>query len=198
MSRVSGVAERIRLQVLSGELAPGRRVVEVHLAARMRVGRSTLREALRHLEGDGLLVSDPSGGMHVVALDEADLAATLEVRAALEGLAAGLAARRVAGGAVAGEALEAIEPLLERGEADLQADRQVHRALAALGANRLCQDALRPVWDRIVLAGAHGLAAARPAPGHRELLAAIAAGDEEEASTLARRHALAGAASAAH
>ena len=170
--------------ILGGELRPGERVVEVHVARRLGVERSALREALRRLEGEGLLVADDAGGMHVIVVDERELAATLELRAALEALSAGLAARRVSEGVVVPARLDELRALAEVSEPALTADRNFHRAVAAAGGNRLCRDTLNHVWDRLVLAG-H--VPAVPAE-HRELVAAIAAGDEEEASAVARRH----------
>src|SRR5919199_3259729 len=99
MSRVSGVAERVRVMILSGEIGLGEPVLDERLLARLGVGRVTLREALRRLEGEGLLVSGHSGAMRVVELDDCVLRETLEARAALEGLSAGLAARRFRDGA---------------------------------------------------------------------------------------------------
>src|SRR3954469_10681440 len=95
MTRVSGLAEPVRMLLLRGEVAPGERIPEVQRSERFRVARSTLREALRTLEGEGLLVANASGGMRVIALDAEAVGGLLEVRAALEALSAGLAARRV-------------------------------------------------------------------------------------------------------
>src|SRR5688500_11524757 len=100
MSRISGMAELLRLLILGGDLRPGERIVEVHVARRLGVERHALREALRRLEGEGLLVADDAGGMRVIEVDGSDLTATLELRAALEALSAGLAARRVREGEV--------------------------------------------------------------------------------------------------
>jgi DNA-binding GntR family transcriptional regulator len=196
MSRVSGVAELVRLLVLRGAIAPGERLVEVQLRERLRVDRRTLREALRRLEGEGLLVAGESGGMRVIRLDGEELTATLEVRAALEALSAGLAAGRVRDGRVARGAVAALEALAagedpsagSRGDA-LLADRAFHRGIDALAGNALCRDALNRVWDRLLVAAAP--VAGGPPEDHREILAAIVAGDAQEASALARRHVVA-------
>lgn len=189
MSRISGTAELLRLLILGGDIRAGERIVEVHVARRLGVERSALREALRRLEGEGLLVADDAGGMHVLTVDAQELADTLELRAALEALSAGLAARRVRDGDVAPRDLDHLETLADVTEPPLSADRNLHRAVAALGGNRLCRDALNHVWDRLVLAehvptGHHE---------HRELTAAILAGDEGEATAIARRHVLSAA-----
>lgn len=190
MSRVSGMVERVRLMVLRGELPAGARVVEVHLAERFDLGRSTLREVLRHLAGNGLLVANESGGMRVVRLDGEELAHTLQVRAALEALSAGLAAERVGRGEVSADALRGAVTAGGRSpEEALHADRRFHRAVDVLSGNRACQDALDRLWDRLVVATLRAPAGHADAD-HRELVAAIAAGDAEEASAIARRHVL--------
>jgi DNA-binding GntR family transcriptional regulator len=203
MSRVSGASELIRSMILRGEIPAGGRLPEAQLADRLRIGRSTLREGLRRLEGDGLLVANPSGGMRVVRLDDSELQATLHVRAALEALSAGLAAQRVKAGDAPPAALLDLRALTDaadagaagRREPAVLADRHFHRAVGALAANGPCHEALNRVWDRIMVA-----ASASSAPPHRAgprdhehrgLLAAIAAGAEDEASALARRHVLA-------
>jgi DNA-binding GntR family transcriptional regulator len=185
MSQVSGVAELVRLVVLQGEVRPGERLVEARLAERFRGSRAVVREALRRLEGEGLLVADESGGMHVIGLGEQELRETLEVRAALEALAAGLAAQRVRDGQATGADLRELEALAGAGPG-LEADRHFHRAVAALSGNGPCRHALDHVWDRLVIAD-------RPAStngGHGELVGAIANGDPGEAAAQARRHVL--------
>ncbi len=204
MSRVSGVAELVRAMLLRGELRPGRRVVELHLVELLHVGRSTVREALRKLEGEGLLTADHAGGMRVITVDAAQLEDILRVRVALEALGAGLAASAVREGRVAPGALRELGDLATAadaaargaaGGAALHADRHVHRAVTALGGCSPCSGPLEHVWDRIVMATADGVAepARIIAAGrdHDALLAAIAAGDAEDASAIARRHALA-------
>jgi DNA-binding GntR family transcriptional regulator len=198
MSRVSGIGELVRLMILSGELAPSERVIEVRLADQFGIGRAMLREALRRLEGDGLLVADDGGGMHVVRVGPAELEATLQVRAALEALSAELAAARVADGDAAPAALAELERLAAAADdarasgpppaAAVVADRHFHRAVDALGGNHQAREALNRVWDRIVLATIHA-GDGFDGPGHGELLAAILAGDAEEAAARARRHA---------
>jgi DNA-binding GntR family transcriptional regulator len=183
MTRVTGVAELVRVGVLRGDLAAGELLVEPKLAERLRVGRATLREALRLLEGRGLLVSH-DGSLYVPDMDEPALVATLQARSVLEALSAGLAAERVRDGR-AGDALGRLEVL-----AASEADRAFHRAVDDLGDNAACRDALDGIWDRLLLAEAQGVVRLRPGD-HAELTAAIAAGDAPDASELARRHVLA-------
>jgi DNA-binding GntR family transcriptional regulator len=193
MSRVSGIAEQLRLMILRGELRAGELLVEPELKERLRAGRFLLREAMRRLEGEGLLVGNDGGGLRVISLDGDDVAATLQVRATLEALSAGLAAERVRLGHARESALAELSALAEA--ESLVGDRHFHRAVATLGGNQQARDALNRLWDRLVLAAANDvpgtqrLAAANG--DHHELVGAITAGDDAAASALAARHALA-------
>ena len=84
----------LRELVLTGEIHTGQRVNEVELAHRMHISRGPLREAIRHLISEGLLVYVPHRGAHVRQADAAELYALFELRAALECAAARLAALR--------------------------------------------------------------------------------------------------------
>jgi DNA-binding GntR family transcriptional regulator len=202
MSRVSGLVERVRLMILRGEVPAGGRMVELLLVERFRTSRTTVREVLRQLEGDGLLIANADGGMQVVELSDDDLEDALRVRAALEELSAGLAAERLHDGRAPADALERLGALADAAdaaarsraaEAAVLADRNFHRALDALAANDPCHDALVRIWDRIVVATLQTATRPPAAAGrdHRRLLGALAAGDADEASAIARRHALA-------
>jgi DNA-binding GntR family transcriptional regulator len=200
MSRVSGVAERVRVMILSGELGLGEPIVDERLRERLGVGRGVLREALRRLEGEGLLVSSHSGAMRVVEIDRDGVRETVQARAALETLSAGLAARRFRDGAVAVGALRTLQTLADAADgaarsetavAAAMADRNFHRAVDALGANRSGQRALAAIWDRLILAEVHRLGGTpRVSSHHGPLLDVITAGNEAEAADAARRHVL--------
>jgi len=86
----------LRHAVISGALKPGTRVVEASLAAQLQVSRTPIRDALRRLESDGLLERAQGGGLEVAHVQPQDIDDIFQVRAALDGRAAELAARRVA------------------------------------------------------------------------------------------------------
>ncbi len=185
--------------ILRGEIAPGRRVIEVHLTQALHTSRSTLREALRLLEGRGLVVANHSGGMRVVELDEERLVDTLHTRAALEELSAAAAARRRRDGELGDEALRELGVLADAvaapmrsptAESAVLADRNLHLAISRLAGNRPCHEILDRLWDLLVLAATWSAEPAGRSQGHGDLLAAIRDGDEETAAGLARRHAL--------
>lgn len=86
--------ERLRLEMATGELPPGRRVREIDLADRFGVSRTPVREALKRLEADGLLVEVPGRGLTVAKPSLSEILDDYLIREVLEGLAARLAAER--------------------------------------------------------------------------------------------------------
>lgn len=77
----------LRRQILRGELKPGERLMEISLAKRLGVSRTPIREAIRKLEHEGLVVMIPRRGAHVAEITRQELNDVLEVRLSLEILA---------------------------------------------------------------------------------------------------------------
>ena len=89
------VFNTLRQAILRGEMEPGERLMEIQLAAKLGVSRTPIREAIRKLELEGLVVMVPRKGAEVAHITEKDMRDVLEVRSALEELAADLAMRNV-------------------------------------------------------------------------------------------------------
>lgn len=85
------VFNTLRQAILKGELRPGERLMEIQLAQRLGVSRTPVREAIRKLELEGLVLMVPRKGAEVAEITVKDLEDVLEVRAALEELAAKIA-----------------------------------------------------------------------------------------------------------
>ena len=81
------VFNTLRQAILKGELKPGERLMEIALAERLGVSRTPIREAMRKLELEGLVVMIPRRGAQVANITEKDLNDVLEVRIALENMA---------------------------------------------------------------------------------------------------------------
>lgn len=92
---VDKLASQLHARVLSGELPSGTRLRQEALAEEFGVSRTPVREALRKLQAGGLVDLQPNRGAVVRALSPREIRDAYEVRAALEALAAGLAAERV-------------------------------------------------------------------------------------------------------
>lgn len=89
------VFKTLRKAILKGDLKPGERLMEVDLASRMGVSRTPVREAMRMLELEGLVIMVPRCGARVAKISFKNLKDVLEVREALEELAITLACRRI-------------------------------------------------------------------------------------------------------
>lgn len=89
------VFQTLRQAILRGELEPGERLMEIHLAERLGVSRTPIREAIRKLELEGLVVMIPRRGAIVASITEKDLKDVLEVRRTLEMMAAEIACQRI-------------------------------------------------------------------------------------------------------
>ena len=85
------VFNTLRQGILKGELEPGERLLEVQLANRLGVSRTPIREAIRKLELEGLVVMIPRKGAAVAKISEKNLQDVLELRCALEELVMELA-----------------------------------------------------------------------------------------------------------
>ncbi len=89
------VFKTIRQAILTGELQPGERLMEIHLAQKLGVSRTPIREAIRQLELEGLVVMVPRRGAQVAHITEKSMSDVLEVRLALDELAVELACERI-------------------------------------------------------------------------------------------------------
>ena len=120
-SQTTRVLAKLRQLILSGELAPGTRIVEQMLVQRLNASRTPVRAALTRLDYEGLLEANPSGGYLIRGFSADDVADAIEARGSLEGLAARLAAERGLGSRQLRElreCLDGIDELLAKPEID--------------------------------------------------------------------------------
>ena len=89
------VFNTLRQAILRGELKPGERLMEIQLATKLGVSRTPVREAIRKLELEGLVLMIPRKGAEVADIVEKGLRDVLEVRKALEELSVRLACDRI-------------------------------------------------------------------------------------------------------
>lgn len=89
------VFNTLRYAILRGELKPGERLMEIQLANKLGVSRTPIREAIRKLELEGLVLMIPRKGAEVAEITEKSLRDVLEVRGSLEELAVDLACERI-------------------------------------------------------------------------------------------------------
>ncbi|WP_328459870.1 GntR family transcriptional regulator [Actinoplanes sp. NBC_00393] len=190
--------QELRRRIVSTELAPGQRLVERDLAAELEVSRIPLREALRLLEADGLVVLVPHKGALVSPFTPADVRDLFDVRESLEALAARLTAERRddAGLARLKGRLAAARAAAAAGDEDgvAAANAGFHADLVEMAANPLLSAMMRPLAART-----HWLFrltaqrdAAQQCAEHEELYAAISAGQASRAAELAHEHVASG------
>ena len=89
------VFNTLRDSILKGEMKPGERLMEIHLANKLGVSRTPIREAIRKLELEGLVTMIPRRGAEVAQITAKSLRDVLEVRQALDALAMELACERI-------------------------------------------------------------------------------------------------------
>ena len=177
--------ELLRARIVDGTIPPGERLVEITLSKHLQVSRGTLREALRHLEQEGLVVSDERGRMRVRTLTARDVVEVYDVRTALETTAAIHVAQSPDRDHHVAELRRCLEPLRAE-EAHLaetiEHDLEFHRRLCELSGNRTLLD----TWTHLLSRIRATIVAAGPsvAPGlatwkrHSVIVEAIAGGDE--------------------
>ena len=134
-----GAAERLRTMITSGELPPGMRLREVQLCEQLGVSRTPLREALRTLAAEGLVVPLPNRSMVVSEFNAPDIEDLYRVFGAIEGLAGELACARVTETQLAemGRLLSRMVDLHDRGERAeyMRINQQIHRMVVDIAAN---------------------------------------------------------------
>lgn len=89
------VFNTLRQAILTGEMKPGERLMEIHLANKLGVSRTPIREAIRKLELEGLVIMIPRRGAEVAQITWKNLKDVLEVRRALDVLAIEMACERM-------------------------------------------------------------------------------------------------------
>ena len=122
------VFKTLRQAILKGELEPGERLMEIQLADRLGVSRTPIREAIRKLELEGLVLMIPRKGAEVAKISEKSLRDVLEVRRSLEELAAELACQRMDAEALKDleDAQKAFIQAVESGETMTMAEADEH------------------------------------------------------------------------
>lgn len=188
------VRDQLRAMVITGELAPGTRLVEDRLAASLGVSRNPVREALQALAGEGFVELLPRRGAVVARVTRQQAEDLFDVRSSLEALAARLAARNAgpAGVARLREVLGQAREATERGELDLVAalNSDFHSTVVEIGGNDYLGLLVAPMARRVQWVFRASAAQRGPHSWqeHEGMVLAIAAGDEEHAEALARAH----------
>lgn len=190
------VFNTLRRAILTGQLKPGERLMEVHLASRLGVSRTPIREAIRKLELEGLVIMIPRRGAEVARITEKSLKDVLEVRRALDALSVELACDRITQEDINRllEACRAFERAVREGDASViaSADVALHDIIVeATGnvrlqqlVNNLSEQMYRFRFVYIKEESQHDNLIAE----HREIYESIVSRDKERAAAAARLH----------
>lgn len=195
-SRKQRVYRALRQLILTLALPPGRLLVESQLAARFRTSKTPVREALALLEQDGLVEIVPRRGVLVTSITVRDVRELFELRMALEGAAAQLAASRITA-----EELERLETLIARSQAVLTAgpprpgdrkvmqqlldtNREFHLTIARASGNARLARLVERTLDEMMRLIALGYELGQ----HVEILSALRTGDGEQARAMMVNH----------
>ena len=134
------VYEELKRQIMVGEIAPGTRMMEVDLADEMGVSRTPVREAIRKLEKEGLVTIEPRRGAYASDISAKDMVDVLEVRQDLEGMAAGLAAQKIAEGDILQlkDMTRRYKEAVEAGDIEeiIKQDEDFHKYIVGLSDNK--------------------------------------------------------------
>jgi DNA-binding GntR family transcriptional regulator len=186
--------EALRTAIISGQYRPGDHLGEEELAGRLGVSRGTVREALRHLQQEGLVTAGARGMLRVHSLSPAEIRELFQVRGALEGLAVTLliaSPTRDAAIARLRRALSDLDDPDHDFSAHIDADLGFHLLLCQLTGNSVLVDAWQHLEGRVritifsdnerhlnILSGGH----------HAPIVDAIEEGDAEQAVKILQDH----------
>ena len=186
--------ERVLAGIRTGDLRPGDRLTETDLATRLQISRTPVREAIRRLEADGLVVHVPRVGATIRTLDYSEVMELYEMRTVLEATAARMAAR-------AASDIEISE--LEEINADLAAavgdasrayelNRMFHETLAKAAKNRFLIKSMAALQKALLILGTSTLAdetrAREAVSEHEAVLGALRNRDGAAAEAAMRTH----------
>ncbi len=147
------VEARLRQAIVAGHFLPGERLIERELCTLLGVSRTSLREALRQLEGDGLVTNIPHKGLIVATITSEEAAEVYQVRAVVEGLVGRLCAEQLTNELeqALGAVMEQIEAAHQAGDlaALVAAKEQFYQLLISGCGNRTAEVVLQSLHDRI-------------------------------------------------
>lgn len=194
LSQGQDAYQRLILEIQSGTLGPGDRLTETDLADRLGISRTPVREAIRALEADGLVVHVPRVGASIRRLTYPEVTELYEMRTVLEGTAARLAARTASDVELA--ELQAIsdEMALVPAQAPrlYALNRQFHRTLLDAARNRFLLDAVAGLEKTLLILGPTTMEdpgrAMKAQAEHEAILVALHARDADRAEALMRAH----------
>lgn len=190
------VYEELRMLIMTGQIKPGTRMMEIELAEGMGVSRTPVREAIRQLEKDNLVTIEPRRGAYVSDISAVDLEDMLIVREPLEGLATYLAAQNMSD-----EDIEVVRKVNEQYEAALenkdteqmiQSDTKFHNLITQGSGNQYLINILLELQEQVLRFRYIYFKSAKRAEEvvkeHRAILESISSRNAEAAENYCKEH----------
>ena len=192
MSQGEAAYAQLLSAIRAGDFAPGDRLRETDVAARLNLSRTPVREALRRLEAEGIVEHRPRLGAVIRQLSHGELVELYEMRIVLERTAAQMAAKHAAAAEV--DALRDLNAAIAASTSAQAAalNQDFHRGIYLATRNRFLLDSARALNNALMLMGPTTLDdAARISTvtaQHTDILDAIEAGDANAAGEAAEAH----------
>jgi DNA-binding GntR family transcriptional regulator len=190
VSKTDMVAALIREQIITGELAAGEQLRQRDLAQRFQVSQTPVREALRRLESEGLVIGDTHRGFTVVEPDDGPVEENFQIRAALESLGASLAARKIDAAGLA-RLEELNDQMRAMGEDDPRyatLNREFHFSVYEYARSPLLLSLMRLLWASLHGGPKVARTHAESARQHDVIVAALRAADPAAAAASTYQH----------
>ncbi len=195
VSLADQVFDRLESDILSGVYKRGEVLTELRLCEELGVSRTPVREAMKRLEQEHI-IEDCGKGMRVLSITAEDAACIYEIRSRVEGMAAAACARNISG-----EDLDAMRELVdlqafyaERGDSDRvkTLDSEFHEMIYRCSGSAVLFDTLTPLHKKVQkfrkAAVEQRSRAEESVAEHRQVYAAIASRDPEEAERIMNAH----------
>lgn len=200
-SRPTGVVERLRAMILTGAYGPDERLIEEQVAERLGVSRTPVRQALTMLEAEGLVEIAPNRGATVCSFSTEDVWDIYDLRAVLEGHAAGRAAARIEGRELErlrelADEMEGLAGRFEDHEEEIRAlvtlNQEFHGTIVDASRNRRLERLINRTVEMPLMFKAffwytpHERVISNHY--HRQILEALEKGDADRAEIIMREH----------
>jgi DNA-binding GntR family transcriptional regulator len=191
------LSNQLRAEILNGSLKPGQRIVEGKWAAKFGVAQASIREALNLLAKAGFVTKAPGRSARVIHLSEKDVGHIYQLRGALEGLAARLAAQSLRDLSVLQAAIDRMRESAATGDREglIDSDLHFHLALCELSHNPYLIEHARPllvplfafVRMRVSISGQSTSAWEKDLEAHQKIIDLIREGESEVAEQYVKR-----------
>ncbi len=196
LSLRDSVYKTLKQAIMTGELSPDERLMEIHLANKLGVSRTPVREAIRRLEKEQLVIINPRCGAKVAGITDKDVTDALEVRMTVECMAVRLASINITEEQV--ERLDQINKVMEiavekedvTGISD--ADNNLHRVICEAAGNNVLSMIMLLLEEHVLRYRIEYIRSIQDFNAllleHKELIQALKERNEAEASRLIRIH----------